>query len=157
MILWERLALAALGYLVGWRIGRSRLGFALHIIGNDEVVAVHSGIDTARAKVFLFMISGTFAATTGAIMAPRWTYNEPTIAFNPLLTFLVVIMALFGGAHKLWGPLVGVVPFTLLWDRISGTFPNQTTLVLGVAFLLIVYAVPNGVVGLVEKFAGPKG
>ena len=56
VIYWELLALAALTYLVGWRIGRSRLGFALRIIGNDELVAVHSGINTGRAKIFLFMI-----------------------------------------------------------------------------------------------------
>ena len=54
---WLLLGLAAMVYLVGWFIGRSRLGFALRIIGNDEVVAVHSGINTARAKVVLFVIS----------------------------------------------------------------------------------------------------
>ena len=58
-------------FLIGWLIGRSRLGFALRIIGNDEVVAVHSGINTARAKVVLFVISSTFAAITGALVAPR--------------------------------------------------------------------------------------
>ncbi len=58
---WLLLGLAALVYLVGWFIGRSRLGFALRIIGNDEVVAVHCGINTARAKVVLFVISSTFA------------------------------------------------------------------------------------------------
>jgi branched-chain amino acid transport system permease protein len=44
---WLMLGMAALVYLVGWFIGRSRLGFALRIIGNDEVVAVHCGINTA--------------------------------------------------------------------------------------------------------------
>jgi branched-chain amino acid transport system permease protein len=38
-------------FLAGWLINRSRLGFALRIIGNDETVAKHSGIDTARAKM----------------------------------------------------------------------------------------------------------
>jgi branched-chain amino acid transport system permease protein len=151
MIYWQLLVLAALVYLIGWWIGRSRLGFALRIIGNDEVVAVHSGIDTARAKVLLFIISGTIASVTGAILAPRWTYIEPTLAFSPMISFLVVIMALLGGAHRLWGPLVGVIPFYLLWDLISAHFPNQTMLVMGVAFLLIVYLIPNGVVGLIEK------
>jgi ribose/xylose/arabinose/galactoside ABC-type transport system permease subunit len=42
-------------YLVGWWIGRSRLGFALRIVGNDEMVAVHCGINTARTKVVLFV------------------------------------------------------------------------------------------------------
>ena len=101
----------------------------------------------------LFIISGTFAALTGAILAPRWTYIEPTIAFSPMLSFLVVIMALLGGTHRLWGPLLGVVPFTLLWDFISGRFSNQSMLLLGLAFLMIVYIIPNGVVGLVESAA----
>ena len=151
-IYWQLLVLAAFVYLIGWGIGRSRLGFALRIIGNDEDVAVHSGINTARAKVFLFMISGTIAAVTGALLAPRWTYIEPTIAFSPMLSFLVVIMALIGGAHRLWGPALGVIPFTLVWDLITAKFPNQTALMLGIAFLLIVYVIPHGFVGLAEKY-----
>jgi branched-chain amino acid transport system permease protein len=151
MIYWELLGLAAIVYLVGWRIRRSRLGFALRIIGNDETVALHSGIDTARAKVVLFVISGTFAALTGALVAPRWTYVEPVIAFSPMISFQVVIMALLGGVHRLWGPLVGVIPFALVWDLISANFPNQTTLLLGLAFLLVVYVIPHGVVGVIEN------
>jgi branched-chain amino acid transport system permease protein len=147
---WLLLGLAAAVFLIGWGVGRSRLGFALRIIGNDEVVAVHVGINTARAKVVLFVISSTFAAITGALVAPRWSYVEPSIAFSPFLTFEVVIMALLGGVHRLWGPLLGVIPFTLLWEFISAKFPAQTTLLLGVSFLLIVYVIPRGVVGLVE-------
>ena len=150
IIYWELLGLAAIVYVVGWWIRRSRLGFALRIIGNDEVVARHSGIDTARAKVALFVVSGTFASITGALVAPRWTYVEPVIAFSPMISFLVVIMALLGGVHRLWGPLVGVIPFALIWDLISAQFPNQTTILLGVSFLLIVYVIPNGFVGLIE-------
>jgi branched-chain amino acid transport system permease protein len=151
IIYWELLGLALLVYGIGWGLGRSRLGFALRIIGNDEVVAAHSGINTAWAKVLLFILSGMLAAITGALLAPRWTYIEPTIAFSAMLSFQVVIMALLGGAHRLWGPLVGVVPFTLLWEVIAARFPNQTSLLLGLAFLLIVYAIPNGVVGLMER------
>jgi branched-chain amino acid transport system permease protein len=149
---WILLALSAVVFLVGWRIGRSRLGFALRIIGNDEVVAVHSGINTAGAKVVLFVISSLFAAITGALVAPRWSYVEPTLAFSPFISFQVVIMSLLGGVHRLWGPLFGVIPFTILWELISSKFPAQTTLLLGVAFLLIVYIIPHGFVGLVEDY-----
>ena len=152
MIYWQLLILAAFVYLIGWWINRSRLGFALRIIGNSEVVAAHSGINTALTKIFLFMVSGSIAAITGAILAPRWTYIEPTMAFSPMLSFLVVITALIGGAHRLWGPILGVVPFVLAWDLITAKFPNQTALMLGVAFLLIVYAIPHGFVGLGEKY-----
>jgi branched-chain amino acid transport system permease protein len=150
-IYWQLLAVLALVYLLGWRIGRSRLGFALRVIGDDETVASHTGIDTTRAKVVLFVVSGAIAAVVGAILAPRWTYIEPGLAFGPMISFQVVIMALLGGVHRLWGPLCGVIPFTLLWDLISAHFPNQTTLLLGVAFMAIVYLVPNGVVGLLER------
>lgn len=147
-IFWQLLGLAALVWLLGWWIGRSRLGFALRIIGDDELVARHSGIDTARAKILLFMLPGAVAAITGAILAPRYVYIEPALAFTPMLSFQVVIMALLGGTGRLWGPLVGVIPFTFLWEAISISFPNQTTLLLGVAFLVIVYLLPKGFVGL---------
>ena len=140
---WQLLSLTAAVFLVGWWIGRSRLGFALRIIGNDEVVAVHCGINTARAKVILFVISSMFAAVAGALVAPRWSYVEPVVAFSPFVSFEVVIMALLGGTHRLWGPLVGVIPFVLIWELIAINFPNQTTLLLGVCFLLIVYVIPQ--------------
>ncbi len=152
MIYWELLILGAVVYLLGWWINRSRLGFALRIIGNDEVVAVHSGINTAYVKIILFIVSGTVATLVGALLAPRLSYIESSIAFSPMLSFIVVITALLGGAQRLWGPIVGVIPFMLAWDFLTATFPNQTTLMLGICFLLIVYAIPNGFAGLIEKY-----
>ena len=151
-IYWMLVGLGALVFLAGWLIGRSRLGFALRIIGNDETVAKHAGIDTALAKVALFMVPGAVAAATGAILAPRYIYIEPATAFAPLLSFQVVIMALLGGTGRLWGPVAGVVPFSLLWEAITRQAPNQTLLLLGIAFLVIVYLLPGGFVGLWDRF-----
>ena len=150
-IYWMLLALTAAVFLTGFLINRSRLGFAMTIIGNDETVARHVGIDTARAKVLLFMISGAFIAIAGAITAPRYTYIEPPSAFNPMISFQVVIMALLGGTRRLWGPLVGVIPFTIAMDFISSYFPNHTLIVIGLAFLAVVYLIPHGVTGLLEQ------
>ena len=149
-IYWQLIGLAALVYLAGWAIGRARLGFALRILGDDEEVARQSGINTARAKILIFMVSGAVAAVVGGMLAPRYIYIEPALAFAPMLSFLVVIMALLGGVGRLWGPVVGVIPFTFLWEAISASFPNQTTLLLGVSFLIIVYLLPRGFVGLIE-------
>jgi branched-chain amino acid transport system permease protein len=68
----------------------------------------------------------------------------------------VVIMALLGGTHRLWGPLLGVIPFVLVWELIAIYFPSQTTLLLGVCFLLIVYVIPNGLTGLIESVVGKR-
>jgi len=153
-IYWMLLTVSVVVFALGWLISRSRLGFAMRIIGNDETVARHVGINTAKAKVLLFMTTGFFAAIVGAIIAPRYSYIEPNLVFSPELSFLVVIMALLGGMHRLWGPLLGVIPFTLIWEAISIWFPNFTTLFLGLTFLIIVYFLPNGVVGLLEKLRG---
>jgi branched-chain amino acid transport system permease protein len=150
-IYWMLLAIAAVVYLLGWLIQRSRLGFALRIIGNDETVARHVGINTATSKVLLFMTTGFFAALVGAVIAPRYSYIEPNQVFSPELSFLVVIMALLGGSGRLWGPIVGVIPFVLIWEFVSIQFPNQTTLFLGLIFLLIVYVLPRGFVGRIEQ------
>jgi branched-chain amino acid transport system permease protein len=147
-IYWQLLALVALVFLAGFLIGRSRLGLALRVIGDDEVVARHSGIDTTRAKLAMFAISALFMTLTGAVMAPRWTYLDPAIAFSPMLSFEVVIMALLGGAATLFGPVLGVVPLVLLFEVLTANFPNHFSILLGIVFVLIVYVLPRGVAGL---------
>ena len=151
-IYWQLLVLAVAVFVIGWLIARSRLGFALRIIGEDETVAKHCGIIVTVAKVTLFTISAVFMTLVGAIMAPRWTYIEPSIAFNATISFEVVIMALLGGAHRLWGPALGAIPLTLLFEFLAARFPTASTLIMGVIFLLIVYALPAGVVGLWDNF-----
>jgi len=154
-IYWRLLALAVLVLGTGWLIRHSRLGLAVRVIGQDETVARHCGIDTTRAKLALFAVSAAFMTVTGAVMAPRWTYIDPAIAFNPVLSFEIVIMALFGGAGTLFGPLLGAVPLVLLFEILIATFPNYFSIVLGAVFVLIVYALPNGVIGFLQTRLAP--
>ncbi|MFY9687421.1 MAG: branched-chain amino acid ABC transporter ATP-binding protein/permease [Pseudolabrys sp.] len=149
-IYWRLLALLIMVLGAGWLIRHSRLGLAVRVIGQDESVARHCGIDTTRAKLVLFAVSAGFMTVTGAVMAPRWTYIDPAIAFNPMLSFEVVIMALFGGAGTLFGPLLGAVPLVLLFEVLIATFPSYFSIVLGAVFVLIVYCLPNGVIGLLQ-------
>jgi branched-chain amino acid transport system permease protein len=46
---------------------------------------------------------------------------------------------------------VGVIPFTILMDQVSSQFPTHTSLVIGIAFMAIVYGLPNGVLGRLEQ------
>jgi branched-chain amino acid transport system permease protein len=151
-IYWQLLALLVLALATGWFIGRSRLGLALRVIGEDETVAAHVGINTALAKQLLFAISGGFMALVGAIVSPRWTYIDPAIAFNQVVSFQVLIMALLGGATRLLGPLAGVIPLALLFEVLSASFPSHFSILLGLTFMLIVYFLPDGVIGLIERW-----
>lgn len=149
-IYWQLLTLAVIVFASGWLIQRSKLGLALRVIGDDEAVARHVGINTTFAKVVLFAFSASFMTLAGAIMAPRWTYIDPAIAFNPVVSFQVLIMALLGGVHRLYGPVFGVIPLVMLFEFLLARFPNHFSIMVGIAFLLIVYAIPRGIVGLIE-------
>ncbi len=151
-IAWQLLALAALTLVVGWLIRRSRIGLALRVIGDDEVVAAHCGINIARVKVMLFAVSATLLTLAGAIQAPRYVYVEPAIVFNPALSFLPVIMALLGGARSLVGPALGAIPLFLLFEWLSARYPDAYSILLGVVFIVIVYALPQGVTGLAARW-----
>lgn len=156
-IYWQLLGLAVLVFAVGALIGRTRLGLALRVIGDDETVARHLGIHTTGAKVALFVLSTTFMTLAGAIVAPRWTYIDPAIAFNPVVSFQVLIMALLGGSHRLYGPVLGVVPMALLFEVLLAKFPNHFSILIGLAFMLVVYVIPQGIAGLVERAAAAVG
>jgi branched-chain amino acid transport system permease protein len=149
-IYWQMLGLGALTIgLTAW-IHRRRLGLALRVIGDDEVVAAHSGINLARTKLIAFTLSATLITLAGAIASPRWVYVEPSIVFNPTVSFLTVIMALLGGANRLWGPLLGAVPLFLLFEWLSVHFPDTYPIFLGLLFIGVVFAFPDGVLAGLE-------
>jgi branched-chain amino acid transport system permease protein len=147
------IAATAAVLLTGWWIGRSRLGWALRAIGEDEMVARHAGIDATRAKIAAFVVQAAFMALIGCIMAPRWTYIDATIAFNPVISFQVLIMALLGGAGRLLGPLLGTIPLVILFELLQANFPNSFSVLLGLVFLAVVYLLPRGIAGLLERRA----
>ena len=148
------LGLAVLVFLVGWLLRRSRLGVALLVIGDDETMARQAGINVPLTKVMIFVVSSVFMTVVGAVMAPRFGYLSPEFAFNPLISFTVVIMALLGGMQRLWGPVLGVVPLAVLSELLQVRFPFWYSVLLGLVFMVIVYFLPRGVTGLVEDAWG---
>lgn len=155
-IFWQLLCLMIALLIGGIALGRSRLGFALRVIGGDETVARHFGLNPTNVKLGLFIASSMVMALAGAIMAPRWTYIDPAIAFNPTLSFQVVIMALLGGMHRLYGPLLGTLVLSVLFEILGSNFPQSFSLLLGVVFIIIVYLLPNGIVGRIEQIANMR-
>ncbi len=153
-IYWQLLAMLALVLALRALINRSRLGLALRVIGEDETVATHVGINTTTAKLLLFAVSAVFITITGAIMAPRWTYIDPSIAFAPAVSFQTLIMALLGGAGALFGPILGAVPLVLLFEYLAANFPNHFSILLGLVFIVIVYFIPQGLSGVLARLLG---
>jgi branched-chain amino acid transport system permease protein len=151
MIYEHLLGLAVLVFFVGWQLRRSRFGLALMVIGEDETVARQVGINVPFSKVTIFIVSAMFMTLTGALMAPRFGFINPNFAFNPLVSFQVVIMAILGGLQRLWGPVLGVIPLLVLSEELQTEFPFWYSVLLGLVFMVIVYFLPRGLTGLIEE------
>ena len=148
------LAVAVVSIAGSWYVGGTRLGFALRAIGEDETVARHTGVDTTRVKVLVFALSASIMALVGAALALRYPYIDPNIAFNSTWSFQVLIAALLGGPGRAWGPAVGAIPLVLLSEYLAGKFPHHFGIALGLCFVVIVFFLPRGVVGPIERLIG---
>jgi branched-chain amino acid transport system permease protein len=133
-------------------IRHSKFGLALQSIGENEEAAAHIGINVTLMKVSAFAISALFMGAAGAIMATRWTYIDPFIAFNPLFSFTPVLMAIFGGLGQLYGPVLGATILTYLEEVLITRFPYYYMLIFGIILVVAILYLPGGLVGLIEKW-----
>jgi branched-chain amino acid transport system permease protein len=132
-------------------IKRSKFGLALQSIGECEEAAAHTGVHVTALKIAVFSLSAFFMGAAGALMAMRWTYIDPKIAFNPILSFLPVLMAIFGGTGQLLGPVVGAVVFTYLEVFLITRFPYHYMLIFGIIMVTAILYLPDGLMGLMQK------
>jgi branched-chain amino acid transport system permease protein len=138
--------------LTAYFIRRSKYGLALQSIGEDEEAAAHTGINVTALKTIIFAVSAIFMGATGAIMATRWTYIDPYIAFNPLFSFMPVLMAIFGGMGQFYGPILGAAIFAYLEEVLITRFPYYYMLIFGTILVVTILYLPEGLVGLVQKW-----
>lgn len=150
-IYWQLLMLLAVVWMLGIWLSRSKLGFALRLIGEDEVAARSCGINTVAVRLAVLTGSAAIMSIAGAMVAPRWTYIDPSIAFNAVVSFQVVVMALLGGIAVFYGPLLGVIPLVIAFELLTKYLPNHFSIVLGAIFLLIVYVLPGGLLAQLQR------
>jgi len=146
------LAIFILLILTTYFIRRSKYGLALQSIGQNEEAAAHTGINVTLVKVITFAISAFFMGADGAIMATRWTYIDSFVAFNPLFSFMPVLMAIFGGMGQLYGPVIGAAIFAYLEEFLITRFPYYNMLFFGIIMVIAILYLPNGLVGLIQKW-----
>ena len=146
------LVIFIMALLTTYLIRRSRFGLALRSIGEYEEAATHIGINATVVKTFAFAISAFFMGASGAIMATRWTYIDPSIAFNPLFSFMPVLMAIFGGTGQLYGPVFGAALFAYLDEILITKFPYYYMLLFGIILIIVIMFLPHGLVGLAQKW-----
>lgn len=144
VFLYAMLAVMLCAWLTTLLVDRSRLGFGLRCISQNEDAADMVGIDTNRYKTAAFALSAVYCGTVGAIYASWVSYIAPTDAFAILLTLKVPVMAMLGGLGTLYGPLVGATAFVLMEETIWARFLDYHQAILGVVIVLQIFFLPGG-------------
>ena len=127
-----------------WWLARSRFGFGIVAVREDEDVAEAIGVNVFRHKLVAFVLSSFFAGMAGGVFAYYHVSFYPSFGFSPLWTFDPVLITYLGGVGTVWGPLIGAVFFLALRETLALRLGEMHLLVFGVLFIAVVIALPGG-------------
>jgi branched-chain amino acid transport system permease protein len=150
---WSYLFIAGLTVVavaVAHRILNSPYGLIFEALGQNEQRVAFVGLDVFRYKLMSFIISGTFAGVGGALFAIHESYIHPNRALYWITSGDFVIMSVLGGVGTLVGPIFGALLFEYINNVVRGFVGGLWRLVLGVAFVLVVWTLPEGLWGAIR-------
>ena len=144
------LIMLVLIYLLMKKIERSRMGYALRTIREDEDAAAAIGINPIRYKVLAVIVSAMVAALVGFFYANYMRYIDPELMVLAKSTESV-LPAVVGGAAYVEGPLVGgliMIPLSeFLRANFSSVLPGINMLLYAVVLLVVIRFRPTGILG----------
>jgi branched-chain amino acid transport system permease protein len=138
--------------VVAWMFVRSDAGQLLVAIRENEARCEYLGIDVSRYKARLMDTCAVIAAFAGFLFACVQMVVAPEYAGFVFGTELVIWVAL-GGRGSLFGPIVGAMLIDVGSAYLSGNLPYVWTLLVGVAFVVVIVAMPRGLAPLVAGAA----
>jgi branched-chain amino acid transport system permease protein len=148
------LAVFCVCVVVMWVIVHSPFGKALQAIRDNETRAEFVGVQVWRYRYMAFLVSGVYTGLAGALWVPLNGLTTPDIlvwTFSGKIVFFTVL----GGFQTFFGPIIGAVVFNYLETYAVG-HTVYWQLVLGVVLVILVLALPGGIVGtagrLVNRF-----
>lgn len=147
------LALAILGLTVAavtW-FSRSRFGWRVIALRDNEPYAISRGVPLSRTRLLTFAFSAIFPGAIGAVYAQYVRSASPDMFGFSFLT-LALSMLLLGGTGSVWGPIAGAFVFTILSEVMAPLGPGRY-LVTAVLIVLILRFFPKGLAGIPQFVA----
>jgi branched-chain amino acid transport system permease protein len=155
---WIVLALALAVYLVQVYLERSRRGFQLAAVREDEDAALSLGVAARRLKVVAIAVSAAFTAVCGAFWAQYVGFVDPVYVFSIDLSVRFSLAAVIGGLGTALGPFLGAVLVTTVETWLRAEFGGLGSHLIGLylilygsALILMVRYAPQGLMGLFHK------
>jgi branched-chain amino acid transport system permease protein len=132
-----------------YKIIKSPFGSALQGIRDNPVRCEMIGINVKIHQLLALVIAGFFAGVAGSLFVVVDTTVFPDMLFWTL-SLEVLIMCLLGGWFTFLGPMLGAAIIIALRTFVS-TFTVYWALVLGIIMMLVIFFLPNGVLGYMEE------
>lgn len=142
-------AFGILGILFSLNIAYSRVGRALRALNRKEIGAEAMGVNTAKYKIQIFVLSAIYASIAGSLYTHYITFLSPE-GFNFHFSILILVMAVFGGLLNIWGGVVGAVSLTILPELLRA-YRDYDIVVYGIILILAMMFMPNGILGVLES------
>lgn len=137
-----------------WMIEKSKLGYFLKAIREDEDAAQSLGIKAYKIKLLAFMISAAMMAAVGTISAFNVSYIDPSSVGSIDLSIQLGVIAIIGGIGTLWGPVLGamlLIPLTEITNALLGSSRGGASMALyGLVLMIIIIFQPNGIMGFIN-------
>jgi branched-chain amino acid transport system permease protein len=138
--------------LVTYFIITSRFGLRLLSIREDELAAEAMGINTARHKLYAFLLSAAFPGIVGGFYAWYASHVEPMSVFPLITTITMIIMCLLGGSGTVLGPVLGAVLLSIFQEMVWARFLWVHQALLGTLIVAVVLLMPRGILGILRQY-----
>ncbi|HKA86712.1 MAG TPA: branched-chain amino acid ABC transporter permease [Haliangiales bacterium] len=136
---------------------RSRFGYYLMAIRENEDTALSVGVNATRSKVSVLAISAALTAVGGALYASLFLYIVPDQVLAIDISNEIAIVAMLGGAGTVLGPIVGAIILETASEVFKNVFHEAHLLIYGVLILLVVLFLPEGIVGALKTLRRRRG
>ncbi|MGH1561231.1 branched-chain amino acid ABC transporter permease [Mumia sp. DW29H23] len=145
---WFSAAVLAVVMLLVRNLVKSRFGVAMRAVRDNEIAAAANGISVARTKIVAFGISGAITGLAGSLFTMYMGALSPDGSFTLMKSIEFITGLVLGGVATQLGPLVGAVAVVFLpyWTA-SYTEGPLAGVVFGIVLIIIVFLMPEGIVG----------
>ena len=143
--------LTAFSVAVTVAISRSKFGFYLMAIRENQDTALSVGVNAAQNKLYALLISAGLTALAGALYASLFLFIVPDQVLSLDISNEIAIVAMLGGAGTVVGPLVGALVLESASELFKNFFKEAHLLIYGLLLVVVVLFLPEGIVGGVSQ------
>ncbi|MHB1455880.1 MAG: branched-chain amino acid ABC transporter permease [Armatimonadota bacterium] len=139
---------------VSYNIVESRVGRALRAVHTSEIAAASVGVDIAKYKIQVFVLSGVYCGLAGALYAHYIRFVNPD-PFGFMFSIQLVVMVVVGGMASIWGAIAGASAITFLSQALQ-RFEDFEVIVFGAILVFVMIYMPQGLTKSIVDLAGRR-